>query len=68
MNDSIDRFAILLELINSHPQTIDEIENQLGDNAYHCPDDLTRALNVLKKRGLIKGMTSRETGRIEWWK
>ena len=68
MNDSNKRLDILLHLINSTPRTIDEIELQMGDNAYRCPDDLTRALNILRKRGLIKGTVSRETGRIEWWK
>jgi hypothetical protein len=68
MNSSINRFEILLHIIDKKPQTIDEIENQLGTNGYHCPDDLARDLNVLRKKGQIKGAVSKETGRMEWWK
>jgi len=59
---------ILFQVVSDNPQSSEEINNELGDASFGCPDDLVRALNVLRKKGLIKGEFSKVSGKWMWWK
>lgn len=44
-----------------------EIESSLSSDAMKCPDDLARTLNIMRRKGLIKGAVSTERGGWVWW-
>jgi hypothetical protein len=57
----------ILDVISEIPQSTEDINKQLGTR-YCCPEDLLRALNVLKRKGLIKGEFSKTSSKWVWWK
>jgi len=44
-----------------------ELEMLLTETRKGCPDDLARTLNVMRRKGLIKGAVSTERGGWVWW-
>lgn len=44
-----------------------EINYILSLRGIKCPDDLARKLNIMRRKGLIKGAPSPEKGAWVWW-
>ena len=44
-----------------------ELDQALGEKGVHCPDSLARTLNIMRRKGLIKGEVSTERGGWVWW-
>ena len=44
-----------------------ELDIFLGERGVHCPDGLARTLNIMRRKGLIKGEVSIECGGWVWW-
>lgn len=49
------------------PLTTLELEAMLRQQGSPCPDDLARTLNIMRRKGLIKGAPSPEKGAWVWW-
>jgi hypothetical protein len=68
MNSLDDYLVVVIENISTIPQTTDEISISLGEIGLKCPDEIFRALNILRRKGIIKGEPSSESGKWYWWK
>ncbi len=62
-----ERYSLIIEKLRDHALTTIELENTLAEEGARCPDDLARTLNVMRRKGLIKGKVSTERGGWVWW-
>lgn len=62
-----DRHAAIREALTGKSLTTIELEAALEEKGARCPDDLARTLNVMRRKGLIKGTVSTERGGWVWW-
>jgi len=67
MSGSESKVNIIIETLKGHTLTTLEIEVKLKKINAQCPDDLARTLNVMRRKGLIKGEVSVERGGWVWW-
>lgn len=67
MQSSEDRHAVIKEALRGKHLTTIELESELEEKGARCPDDLARTLNVMRRKGLIKGAVSTERGGWVWW-
>lgn len=59
--------SMIVDLLRRNHLTTLELEARLSCIGIHCPDDLARTLNIMRRKGLIKGMVSMERGGWVWW-
>lgn len=62
-----ERCSLIIEKLRGSVLTTIELEIILDNANAHCPDDLARTLNVMRRKGLIKGKVSTERGGWVWW-
>jgi len=62
-----ERYALIKQFLIGKTLTTIELEHAMNDANVHCPDDLARTLNVMRRKGLIKGEVSVERGGWVWW-
>mgnify|MGYP001094535518 CR=1 FL=1 len=62
-----ERYSLIIDKLRGHVLTTIELENTLAEEGVHRPDDLARTLNVMRRKGLIKGKVSTERGGWVWW-
>lgn len=67
MNSSEGRYEAIVEALADQKLTTIELEKLMKDHGKHCPDDLARTLNIMRRKGLIKGAVSTERGGWMWW-
>ena len=67
MNSSEERHRIIHDALVGRKLTIIELERCLDSIGEHCPDDLARTLNYMRRKGLINGAPSPEKGAWVWW-
>jgi hypothetical protein len=60
------RNQAILDILRAQKLTSIELEHLLRDQKL-CPDDLARTLNIMRRKGLIKGAVSTERGGWVWW-
>jgi hypothetical protein len=65
LND--ERYKAVTSLLSDKKLTTIELEIFLKGHDAQCPDDLARTLNVMRRKGLIKGEVSTERGGWVWW-
>lgn len=56
-----------MRAFESRQLTTIELEAILHEKGAQCPDDLARTLNIMRRKGLIKGAISTERGGWVWW-
>jgi hypothetical protein len=62
-----DRDKVIIRILDGKLLTTLELEVILNIEGTQCPDDLVRTLNVMRRKGLIKGEVSTERGGWVWW-
>jgi hypothetical protein len=62
-----ERNKTIIEIIRGQKRTTIEISNSLEQQGKKCPDDMARTLNIMRRKGLIKGEVSTERGGWVWW-
>ena len=62
-----ERYSLIIEKLRGQALTTIELENILAEEGVRCPDNLARTLNVMRRKGLIKGKVSTERGGWVWW-
>jgi hypothetical protein len=63
-----DILPLVWEVLDGAPMTTGEVAGRLdGRLGPRCPDDTAKALNRLRRRGLVKGRVSAEAGGWVWW-
>ena len=62
-----DQYEEILQLLRENVMTTMEIDYILSLRGIKCPDDLARKLNIMRRKGLIKGAPSPEKGAWVWW-
>ncbi|NLU45524.1 MAG: hypothetical protein GXX87_01035 [Euryarchaeota archaeon] len=63
-----DIAPLVWKVMDGTPLTTGEVIGRLDDQFRHrCPDDMAKALNRLRRRGLIKGEVSADAGGWVWW-
>jgi hypothetical protein len=67
-NKEEEKYLKILEIITAEPQTTEQILFYLKENEFRCPDGVLKILNMLRKKGKIKGVVSRDAGKWIWWK
>jgi hypothetical protein len=67
MQPSDERYALIIKNLKGHALTTIELEALFDRLNARCPDDLARTLNVMRRKGLIKGEVSTERGGWVWW-
>ncbi len=67
MQSPEERHSIIIATLRGRYLTTLELEALLADRGAHCPDDLARTLNIMRRKGLIKGAVSTERGGWVWW-
>lgn len=63
----VDRERTILRSLYEKRLTTIELEKQMKDQGDQCPDDLARTLNIMRRKGLIRGEVSTERGGWVWW-
>jgi hypothetical protein len=56
-----------IKILKKKRFTIIEINELLKENAIHCPDDLARTLNVMRKKKLIHSEFCEEKSAWVYW-
>ncbi len=64
---SPERHEIIIKALGGRRLTTIELEAVLESEGARCPDDLARSLNVMRRKGLIRGEVSVERGGWVWW-
>lgn len=67
MQPTEDLYLIIKKTLSGKALTTMDLENKLADRGTRCPDDLARTLNIMRRKGLIKGEVSTERGGWVWW-
>jgi hypothetical protein len=67
VNSGSERHDTIRKALSGRRLTTIELEAVLESEGAHCPDDLARTLNVMRRKGLIKGAVSTERGGWVWW-
>ena len=67
MNSSEERHRTVYDALVGRKLTIIELERSLDSIGKRCPDDLARTLNIMRRKGLIKGAPCPEKGAWVWW-
>jgi hypothetical protein len=67
MQASEERYSIILRVLGHAHLTTLELEALLEKQGARCPDDLAKTLNIMRRKGLIKGAASPERGAWVWW-
>lgn len=62
-----ERYVLIENALKFRVLTTVELELLLRDANSGCPDDLARTLNIMRRKGLIKGAVSHERGCWVWW-
>ena len=62
-----ERCEVIKKALGSRCLTTIELEAVLESAGARCPDDLARTLNVMRRKGLIRGEVSTERGGWIWW-
>ncbi len=62
-----ERYEVIKKALGNRCLTTIELEEVLESEGARCPDDLARTLNVMRRKGLIKGEVSTERGGWIWW-
>jgi hypothetical protein len=62
-----ERYDAILKTLCGRKLTTMELEAVMASEGAHCPDDLARTLNVMRRKGLIRGAVSTERGGWVWW-
>lgn len=66
--DMIDyQYNMIVEILGKNHYTTLEVEERLKVADVKCPDDLARTLNIMRRKGIIKGALSPEKGAWVWW-
>ncbi len=60
-------FEIIRAILAMKRATTSELYVTLKERKVQCPDDLARTLNIMRRKGLIKGEVSQEKGGWVWW-
>lgn len=64
---SPERHEIIKKALGGRRLTTIELEAALESEGARCPDDLARTLNVMRRKGLLRGEVSVERGGWVWW-
>ncbi|MDW5561663.1 MAG: hypothetical protein SA339_00425 [Methanomassiliicoccus sp.] len=67
METGSKRHELIIKTLYGRRLTTIELEALLKSEGAACPDDLARTLNVMRRKGLIKGAVSTERGGWVWW-
>jgi hypothetical protein len=67
MPKSEEHHQAIIQLLRKKPLTTIELEAIFIKDGSQCPDDLARTLNIMRRKGLIKGEVSTERGGWVWW-
>jgi len=67
VEDDQDKNEAIVRLLKEKGLTTIELERVLSVQGLKCPDDLARKLNIMRRKGLIKGAPSPEKGAWVWW-
>ena len=67
MTTSNGQQARIQNTLSIERMTTLELEAVLKQQGSPCPDDLARTLNVMRRKGLIKGAPCPEKGAWVWW-
>ena len=67
MSTSEERYRVIHAALVGRKLTIIELKGFLDSVGKHCPDDLARTLNIMRRKGLIKGAPCPEKGAWVWW-
>jgi len=59
--------SLILRILREDKLTTLELDKTLDSLMTRCPDDLARTLNIMRRKGLIKGSFSPEKGAWVWW-
>jgi uncharacterized membrane-anchored protein len=57
----------IIESLRGRRLTTLELDRLMGEKGIQCPDGLARTLNVMRRKGLIRGEVSTERGGWVWW-
>ena len=63
----VQKEIIIREILKDSTLTTLEIERKMSRQDLHCPDDLIKTLNQMRKKNLINGKLSIEKGAWVWW-
>lgn len=58
---------LIVRLLQDRVLTTIEVSQLLEQADAACPDDLARTLNIMRRKGFIKGAVSTERGGWVWW-
>jgi len=58
----------IFKALTQNPQTTEEIMAKMNGDIRGCPEKTIKILNMLRRKGTIKGDLSRMSGRWVWWK
>jgi hypothetical protein len=67
VNTGPERYEAIRKVLAGRKLTTIELEAALEQEGARCPDDLARTLNVMRRKGLVKGAVSTERGGWVWW-
>lgn len=67
MASSKEQYMRIMEILSHESLTTLELGELLEQQGARCPDDLARTLNIMRRKGLIKGSFSPEKGAWVWW-